>query len=88
VVARSGMRHQGTKCKAIPISLGVTSERNQSPVWPPFQKKLAKSRRISWKPAYIPVAAPFGRCDRAQGLFGDLCCETLGVDAPGLIQGD
>ena len=50
-----------------------------------LEKKIPKSRKISSKPAYIPVAAPFGRCDRAQGLFGEMYSGTPGLDAPGLI---
>ena len=53
--------------------------------WAPYKKRFAKSRKISSKPAYIHVAAPFGRCGWAQGLFGDMYCGTVDVHAPGLI---
>ena len=52
-----------------------------------IEKKSAKSRKISSKAAYIPVAARSGRCGQAQGLFGDMDCGTLDEDALGLIEG-
>ncbi len=73
----------------VPISSGVAHGHLRTQTITPLDalqtKRFAKSRRISSKPAYIPVAAAFGRCGRARGLFGDMYCGTPGVDAPGLI---
>ena len=53
-----------------------------------LKKKSAKSRKISSKAAYIPVADPFGRCGRAPGLFRDMYSGPQGVYAPGLLEGE